>query len=169
MPMASTSNLHRLLAAAYNERHRGYPTTLSEFQKSAANSKFHEQAKAEHDRLADLEKNLGCPLVQRCYVSHHQLHFLKAALALPVPPPQPTVTVEDDMPSKLKSLAEEAKSDVDEIEHNAEIALKNLKAAKARAQYGVDGINNVAAEIHQSADDLSDFAAQTSNFPPAEK
>lgn len=152
------------MAAAYNERHRGYPTTLSQFQKSAADPRFHKQAKNEHDRLADLEKNLGCPLVQRCYVSHHQLHFLKAALAMPVPP-----LVEDDMPSKLKALAGEAKSDVEEIENNAERALKNLKAAKARAQYGVDGINNVAAEIHQSADDLSDFAAQSSNFPPAEK
>lgn len=161
--MASMSDL---FAKAYAERHVGYRNTLVEFQKAAADPKFMGRAKAEYERLVQLEKGLGCPLHQRCYVSAHQLTFLKQAMALP---PQQTVTVEEDMPSKLKSLADEAKSDVDEIEENADRALKNLKAAKARAQYGVDGINNVAAEIHQSADDLSDFAAQTSNFPPAEK
>lgn len=114
-------------------------------------------AKAEQQRLTELNVLCNLNLESRCFVSKQHLHTLNAVLSAPKP--------EEDMPSKLKALAGLAKGTVDDVEKQAEAALNKLNQAAAKAQDGVGKVNNVAAEIEKSAADLNDFAAQTSNFP----
>jgi hypothetical protein len=165
MPMPTASTFSATLARSYEERHTGMVGAIADFRKGAADPKFLAQAKAEHDRLAALDANSGCPLTQRCYASAHQLKFLQAAFASLKSSP----IAEEDMPSKLNSLAALAKGAVADIETGAAAALVRLNKAKDSAGKGVDGVNAVSAQIEQAAKDLSTFAAETSNFPPGEK
>ncbi|HZS57545.1 MAG TPA: hypothetical protein VFA65_24305 [Bryobacteraceae bacterium] len=158
--MASTSNLAALLGRAYQDRHQSFRTALAEF--SGADEELRKHAEAEHDRLVKLEKDLTCPLERRCYVSAQQLKFLKLALAMPV-------KHEEEMPSKLKALADSAKGVVTDVENAADKAMNRLSAATKKADAGIGKINSIAADIEKSASDIDDFANQTSNFPTDEQ
>lgn len=148
------SKFRAILGNAWQERHSGYSESLAAF---CADPSLLAEAKAEHKRLSALDhRALGCPLEHRCAASAHELKFLTLALS----------KIEDEMPSKLRALAEQAKTAVAEVEDDAERAINNLQKAKQNAHEGVGKINSVAADINKSAQDLNEFAAQTSNFPP---
>jgi hypothetical protein len=80
--LASPSkHLSELCAAAWQERHSGFRGSIQRFIEASADAELLAHARAEHARLVQLERNIGCLLEQRCYASAHQLKFLHAALA----------------------------------------------------------------------------------------
>jgi len=104
--MNTFDRLSRTLASAYNNAFAGHSAFKAHAEQDEA---FLTAAQTEHDRLVGLEGKLGCPLSQRCYASAKHLSFLRAALA--------QHQQEQEMPSKLKALAERARTTVTDIEN----------------------------------------------------
>ena len=71
------------------------------------------------------------------------------------------------MTSKLKGLADLAKTAIADVEGRAESAMDKLNKAQAHAHFGLDKVDGVTAEIEKAATDIENFANQVTNGPPA--
>ncbi len=171
------TDLNDVLAAAYEAKvlHRGNAAEVqARFNKLAANPEFLAAAKAEHGRAKKVDN-------RRCFISGITAAFLQEAILafelslrqpvipalIPVaiaPPPAPK---EDDMSSKLKGLADLAKTVTSAVDKRAEDTMERLTKAHERAKGGLDKVDDVAAEIDKAAADIEDFANQVTNGPPA--
>ena len=147
-----------------------------QFQKLAANPSFLVEAKAEHGRVKKVDP-------RRCFASGVFADFLQEAIfnfemaqrqpVVPVlasvvlSPPNPPVQKEEDMSSKLKGLADMAKTVTSAVDKRAEDTMGRLTKAHERAKEGLDKVDDVTAEIEKATADIEDFANQVTNGPPA--
>ena len=159
------------LVAAYGARVMGQGTAplYQLAQTMAEDPSLRAHVEAEVSRLNAVR--------DRCFASRISADFLNEALAHPVPtaatkalqamPILMTPTKEDEMTSKLKGLADIAKSTIADVENRASAAMDKLTKAQAHAHSGLDKVDGVTAEIEKAATDMEDFANQVSNGPPA--
>ena len=168
--------LNDLLAMAYEAKvlHRGNVAEVhARFNKLAANPEFLAAAKAEHGRAKKIDP-------RRWFASGVNADFLQEAifkfemaLRQPVVPALIPVAVtpppskEDDMSSKLKGLADMAKTVTSAVDKRAEDTMGRLTKAHERAKEGLDKVDDVTAEIEKATADIEDFANQVTNGPPA--
>lgn len=169
-----------ILSDAYSAKvlHQGSVEAVTNRLRAAvADPAFALEARAEWQRARAVK-------ARRCFTSGVVADFLSPVLdglVIPTPTktiaPIPVITTvvqttksepkkEEDM-SKLKNLADLAKSVTTEVESRAEASLTRLQKAQTKAHGGLDKLDNVTADIEQSATELEDFTNQVSNGPPA--
>ena len=184
------TDLSRLLGEAYAAKvmHRGnYAGVINRLVNAFSDVSVLAEARAEYGRTKNID-------ARRCFASSITASALRDAIsafeaapsiasqALQAIPVLPTVNVpstgmnqpnsgtstkDEDMTSKLKGLADLAKSTIADVEGRATSAMDKLNKAQAHAHGGLDKIDTVTAEIEQAATDMENFANQVTNGPPS--
>lgn len=162
------TDLKPILGMAYREmviNHSAPVQAIAMFKAAAAaDPEVVQEAQHRVARSRIIDKN-------KCFITTKEAEFFKLALEAPDPPKIPDTIADptqdkEKMTAKLSALAGMVKTTVEQVENDAEAAVKKLQAAQVKASGGIAKINTVASGIEQSAGELEDFANQITNGGP---